>query len=372
MAYFGNQILPFDPTLTNDTQTDAERFSGDDSTVNFTLSRSVASVVALEVFVENVRQEPTTAYTVNNYTLTFSEAPPAGTNNIWVVYRDQSGVRPYASVPDGSITHAKLANNIKLFVADNYSANGTGNTYVLSEAPAGANTVYVSVDGIVQRAPENYTVSGTTLILAENPPASSNVHVRHLGYRTTSTVTAIPANTVIPTANLVNPYVTGTLNASNISTSYVTSSANLHFKVGTSQNTAFKIEDTGQLWNTIESTVGTDYRDTLYQGYLTRAWVNFNGTGTVAIRAAGNVSSITDNGVGTYVANFTNAMPDANYSCNFSTGSNSGTNTLCLAVGTSRATYPTTGIGTSSCAVSVTNTAGGTVDPDYVNVAFFR
>ena len=44
-----------------------------------------------------------------------------------------------------------------------------------------------------------------------------------------------------------------------------------------------------------------------------RAWVNFNGTGTVAIRAAGNVSSITDNGVGDYTVNFTNAMPDANY-----------------------------------------------------------
>ena len=51
--------------------------------------------------------------------------------------------------------------------------------------------------------------------------------------------------------------------------------------------------------------------------YLAKAWVNFNGTGTVAIRAAGNVSSITDNGVGDYTVNFTNAMPDANYSCSF-------------------------------------------------------
>lgn len=48
--------------------------------------------------------------------------------------------------------------------------------------------------------------------------------------------------------------------------------------------------------------------------YGCRAWVNFNGTGTVAIRASGNVSSITDNGVGDYTVNFTNAMPDANYS----------------------------------------------------------
>lgn len=48
-------------------------------------------------------------------------------------------------------------------------------------------------------------------------------------------------------------------------------------------------------------------------GYLCRAWVNFNGTGTVAIRASGNVTSITDNGTGDYTVNFTTAMPDANY-----------------------------------------------------------
>jgi hypothetical protein len=48
--------------------------------------------------------------------------------------------------------------------------------------------------------------------------------------------------------------------------------------------------------------------------YSARAWVNFNGSGTVAIRESGNVSSITDNGVGDYTVNFTTAMPDVNYS----------------------------------------------------------
>lgn len=47
--------------------------------------------------------------------------------------------------------------------------------------------------------------------------------------------------------------------------------------------------------------------------YAVRAWVNFNGTGTVAIRASGNVSSITDGGAGLYTVNFTTAMQDANY-----------------------------------------------------------
>ena len=44
-----------------------------------------------------------------------------------------------------------------------------------------------------------------------------------------------------------------------------------------------------------------------------KAWVNFNGEGTVAIRQAFNVSSITDNGTGDYTVNFTTAMADANY-----------------------------------------------------------
>lgn len=58
--------------------------------------------------------------------------------------------------------------------------------------------------------------------------------------------------------------------------------------------------------NAIQDTAGVER-------YLARAWVNFNGTGTVAIRAAGNVSSITDNGVGSYTVNFTSAMPDTNF-----------------------------------------------------------
>ena len=52
--------------------------------------------------------------------------------------------------------------------------------------------------------------------------------------------------------------------------------------------------------------------------YTCKAWVNFNGTGTVAIRASGNVSSITDNGTGTYILNFATAMPDVNYAYQFS------------------------------------------------------
>jgi hypothetical protein len=55
--------------------------------------------------------------------------------------------------------------------------------------------------------------------------------------------------------------------------------------------------------------------------YMCRAWVNFNGTGTVAINASGNVTSITDGGTGTYTVNFTTSMTDANYSTNVNAAS---------------------------------------------------
>ena len=59
--------------------------------------------------------------------------------------------------------------------------------------------------------------------------------------------------------------------------------------------------------------------------YPCRAWVNFNGTGTIAIRASGNVSSITDNAVGAYTVNFTTAMPDANYVTSLNGGNTTNT-----------------------------------------------
>ena len=59
--------------------------------------------------------------------------------------------------------------------------------------------------------------------------------------------------------------------------------------------------------NTIQNTSGV-------QQYLAKAWVNFDGTGTVAIRASGNVSSITDNATGQYTVNITSPVSDANYS----------------------------------------------------------
>jgi len=184
MAYLGNNNLPFDPLRSNP-QLDAERFSGNGSTTGFTLSKGVNSVTDVTVVVENVIQEPTVAYTVVGSQLTFTSAPPSGTDNIYIIYRryDAAGV----FVPDGSITFAKLANNIRSFTQDLFTANGSGRTFTLSENPVNANTVSVTIDGVTQSAPANYTVAGTTLIFDSAPAASANISVKHLAFRTVLT-----------------------------------------------------------------------------------------------------------------------------------------------------------------------------------------
>ena len=102
--------------------------------------------------------------------------------------------------------------------------------------------------------------------------------------------------------------------------------------------------------------------------YACRAWVNFNGTGTVAIRASGNVSSITDNGTGDYTVNFTTAMPDANYSYSLSTRHQSG---VCRGIALGSTTEPATG----SFRIENYDFVAGAFslkDVDYICVSIFR
>jgi uncharacterized protein (AIM24 family) len=103
--------------------------------------------------------------------------------------------------------------------------------------------------------------------------------------------------------------------------------------------------------------------------YGCRAWVNFNGTGTVAIRGSGNVSSITDNGTGDYTINFTTAMTDANYSTVGTTGSPAAAHGIfTFFTGTGTATT------TSNIRFATVTANGASTQFDYVNVclAVFR
>ena len=89
--------------------------------------------------------------------------------------------------------------------------------------------------------------------------------------------------------------------------------------------------------------------------YGVRAWVNFNGTGTVAIRASGNVSSITDRGVGQYTVNFATNLPDADYAVH-------GSGKLADATNYGRQLYPVGTFTTSSCQFTAAISTASPVD----------
>jgi hypothetical protein len=447
MSYLGNNNLPWDISRSSPIPTDAERFSGNSSTTTFTLTRSVNFPTDLEVFVENIQQEPITAYTVNGNSVVFTEAPPTGTNNVYVVYRNyQSGAQ--VSLPDGSITYSKLANNIRVFTTDNFTANGNVSSYGLSEPPADANTVFVTVDGVVQRAPAHYTTSGSTITFTSAPPFSANVHIRHLGFRTTSTITVLAANSNISQPILSQATLQGTTTANGnviLSPGSVSAPA-LSFSANTTTGIFFPAADTiafatagtedMRITNTGKVAIGTaspnasaittikasaagDYQIQLEQdngtdgyalrcsasdgdltfnrhasstftermrltiggnlqfnsgygsvvtAYGCRAWVAFNGTGTPAIRASGNISSLGDFGTGDFSINFITNMPDTNYSIVGSSvksgGGPSGTNSGVVTMGES----PAVG-GTGVGVITVDGTA---IDRAYVYVAVFR
>ena len=139
-----------------------------------------------------------------------------------------------------------------------------------------------------------------------------------------------------------------------------TSTPSLRFVDNTASSTRASIDGSGNFY--FNSGYGS-----AAVAYGCRAWVNFNGTGTVAIRNSGNVSSITDHAVGKYTINFTTAMPDANYSVSGSALHTDGTGFAMTVSLTSLAT-PVAG----SCRISVAVPTIGFADPSVVDVSVFR
>jgi len=170
------------------------------------------------------------------------------------------------------------------FIAGTDSFNGTGSAtnFTLSRLVNSVNDIQVVVNNVVQYPP-NYSVSGTTLTISPAPSSgTNNVYVRYLS-------TTLQSNG---------------LSDLSVSTAKIQTSAVTTAKIADANITAAKLDGAQSGSAPI---------------YAARAWVNFNGTGTVAIRASGNVSSITDNGVGQYTVNLTTAMADANYSVGVNT-----------------------------------------------------
>ena len=157
MPFIGKEPLNAHNTPTKDS------FSGDGSTVAFTLSKSVALAADLEVFVGNVQQEPTTAYTVSNTTLTFTGTPATGTNNIYAVHRSggmQTLTAPTGTAGDFSTLNASGAATFSgaATVGGDLTVTGniigdieiTGTTPKLTIGDAGAEDSTLQFDGNAQ------------------------------------------------------------------------------------------------------------------------------------------------------------------------------------------------------------------------------
>lgn len=199
------------------------------------------------------------------------------------------------------------------FIAGTDAFNGTGSAtnFTLSRLVNSVNDVQVVVNNVVQYPP-NYSVSGTTLTISPAPSSgTNNVYVRYLS--TTLQSVGVGDLSVSTTKIQDNAITTAKIAAGAVIPADLSTGAPAWTEAGLFQ------------FNSGYGSVAT--------AYGCRAWVNFNGTGTVAIRASGNVSSITDNGTGDYTVNFTTAMSDANYSTLATTNQNAVGNATNISVG---------------------------------------
>ena len=195
-------------------------------------------------------------------------------------------------------------------------------------------------------------VSGTTTLTL---PATTGTVV--IGTTPSGTIVGTTDTQTLTNKTLTSPTITtptiSSLSSASATALTLQSGGTTGLTIDTSQNLAF---------NSGYGSVAT--------AYGCRAWVNFNGSGTVAIRASGNVSSITDNTTGDYTVNFTTAMPDANYNINGNNQAIAGTaNPWIVINGYAGPTYqsPTT----AACRIFCQQSGAG-YDSAFINLSFFR
>ena len=187
MAYVGNPV----DTQNTFQSLQGKRFSGDGSTTAFTLDVAPSSTLDIEVFVGNVRQDPNSAYTLSGTTLTFTGAPPSGTNNIYVVHQAKSvgtidvpalGVST-ASIQADAITEAKIADDA--VESEHLNDNIISGQTELAATPADTDEFLVSDGGTLKRVDYSYIkAEDNTPMFAVSKSSSQNI-----GQNTTTKIT---------------------------------------------------------------------------------------------------------------------------------------------------------------------------------------
>ena len=199
MAYLGTPI-----DTTNQFQSlQGKRFSGDGSTTAFTLDIAPSSVFDIEVFVENVRQDPNSAYGVSGTTLTFTGAPPSGTNNIYVVH--QAKAVGTIDVPASSVVPASLASNII-----------SGQTE-LAATPADTDEFLVSDAGTIKRIDFSHIkgqgkIAQVVTAVKTNTTSSSSTSYTEVGLNISITPSATSSKVLL----MFNPRIGSNTGSANI------------------------------------------------------------------------------------------------------------------------------------------------------------
>ena len=177
------------------------------STTQFNLEHNsvghtIGDATQLIVSLNGVIQEPGTAYTLGlgGGSIVFASAP-ASTDTCHIV--SLGGVGGTTTPTDGSVTASKLDSNLKDYLEETFTADGTQTVFTLTRAVIGANTLLVTIDGIVQPS-SAFTASGTTLTISEVLAANTNVRVVHMGVKAGVYVPADDSVTADMLANSIN------------------------------------------------------------------------------------------------------------------------------------------------------------------------
>ena len=185
MAYVGN---PIDTQNTFQSLV-GKRFNGDGSTTAFTLDVAPSSTLDLEVFVGNVRQDPNSAYTLSGTTLTFTGAPPSGTNNIYVVHQAKSvgTIDPPSNITtaqtfSGAVTASGgLTSSGTTTVSGALTASGgvtlSGTTPTLTIGDAGAEDTKIVFDGNAQDYHIGLDDSADSLVIGKGSTLGTTSHI---------------------------------------------------------------------------------------------------------------------------------------------------------------------------------------------------
>lgn len=264
-------------------------FSGTGSQTAFTLTRTVNSVNDIEVTINNVPQQPSTAYTLSGTTITFTSAPSSGTNNIYVRYL-ATNMQSF-TVPANSINRSKLDADLQaVAVGRNRIINGA---MVVDQRNAGASIVGGNNFGVdrfqtIVSQSSKYNVQQNAGSVT--PPAG---FTNYLGITSTSSY-SVTSTDYFAIRQFIEGYNIadlgwGTANAKTVTLSFWVYSSLTGTFGGTLQNSA---QTRAYPYSYTISSVNTwEYKTVTITGETTGTWLTTNGQGIGVYFSLGTGSS---------------------------------------------------------------------------------